>query len=182
MIILYPILIVLLTIILWHRRHYYKLSWQLAGPIGLPILGNALSIINPRSEYLRKLIFLVVFSLFVERQGIFACSEIYFVLWVKIVEVTVLNVVKGISIKTSSTLKFTICFIRRAGILHLILFKSLFITQLIPDFLCKQSFSTERCALFPWWHLIEIWKSNATMVRTTNGSLCSRRRKCWNCA
>lgn len=47
---LFAIVIALAVYLLWHRRHYYKLSWQLPGPIWLPIIGNAFSIAHPRSE------------------------------------------------------------------------------------------------------------------------------------
>lgn len=36
--------------LLWHRRHHYRLSWQLPGPIALPIIGNGLSIVHPESK------------------------------------------------------------------------------------------------------------------------------------
>lgn len=51
MVILFTILFGLLAYILWERRHLYKLSWQLPGPIGLPILGNAFTIASPKSEF-----------------------------------------------------------------------------------------------------------------------------------
>lgn len=32
--------VVLLTKILWARRHFYYLSWKVPGPFALPIIGN----------------------------------------------------------------------------------------------------------------------------------------------
>lgn len=40
----------LIIYILWERRFYYMLSWQLNGPIGLPILGNLTSFVGSQSK------------------------------------------------------------------------------------------------------------------------------------
>lgn len=44
------IVIALVAFILWQRRHLYRLSWLLPGPIGLPIIGNGIEIADVRSK------------------------------------------------------------------------------------------------------------------------------------
>lgn len=44
MLILVTIIIALAAHLLWKRRHLYKLSWQLPGPLALPIIGNGLTV------------------------------------------------------------------------------------------------------------------------------------------
>lgn len=41
---------VLVAYTLWQRRHYYRLSWQLPGPIAVPIVGNGLSLAHSESK------------------------------------------------------------------------------------------------------------------------------------
>lgn len=62
MIILYVILLILFIQLLWQRRHIYRLSWILDGPIGFPIVGSAFSVINPQSMIflLKKNIFILI--------------------------------------------------------------------------------------------------------------------------
>lgn len=45
---------VLAAYILWERRRYYRLSWQLPGPYALPIIGNGLSFLNIESKFYVK--------------------------------------------------------------------------------------------------------------------------------
>jgi len=35
---------------LWSRRRYYKVAWQLRGPIGWPLIGMGLQMMNPESK------------------------------------------------------------------------------------------------------------------------------------
>lgn len=38
--------VLLIAVILWRRRHLYKVSWQLPGPFALPLIGNVLAMWN----------------------------------------------------------------------------------------------------------------------------------------
>ncbi|XP_031637232.1 probable cytochrome P450 313a4 [Contarinia nasturtii] len=54
MLVLIVFFITFATYLLWNRRHLYLLSWQLPGPIAIPLIGNGYSIANPHklSPYL----------------------------------------------------------------------------------------------------------------------------------
>ena len=56
MLILVAIAIALTVYLLWERRHLYRLSWQLNGPIALPLVGNGLSIVHPKSMFVNFLL------------------------------------------------------------------------------------------------------------------------------
>lgn len=40
MFVAFVILLVAFAIFIWSKRFIYKLSWQISGPIGFPIVGN----------------------------------------------------------------------------------------------------------------------------------------------
>ncbi|XP_034116849.1 probable cytochrome P450 313b1 isoform X1 [Drosophila albomicans] len=42
-------LIIIWIYFLWSRRRYYKIAWQLRGPIGLPFIGLGLQMMNPQT-------------------------------------------------------------------------------------------------------------------------------------
>ncbi|KAH8307642.1 hypothetical protein KR044_006848 [Drosophila immigrans] len=42
-------LIILWIYFVWSRRRYYKIAWQLRGPIGLPFIGLGLQMMNPQT-------------------------------------------------------------------------------------------------------------------------------------
>ncbi|KAH8360211.1 hypothetical protein KR093_011416 [Drosophila rubida] len=42
-------LLLLWIYFLWSRRRYYKVAWQLRGPIGLPLIGLGLQMMNPQT-------------------------------------------------------------------------------------------------------------------------------------
>ncbi|XP_060646842.1 probable cytochrome P450 313b1 isoform X3 [Drosophila nasuta] len=42
-------LIIIWIYFLWTRRRYYKIAWQLRGPIGLPFIGLGLQMMNPQT-------------------------------------------------------------------------------------------------------------------------------------
>lgn len=50
MFILLLILLFLTLHLLWQRRHLYKLSWKLPGPIGYPLLGNGVYFVDTKSR------------------------------------------------------------------------------------------------------------------------------------
>lgn len=43
MLVLLTTVVALVALLLWKRRHLYRLSYQLPGPIALPIIGNGLT-------------------------------------------------------------------------------------------------------------------------------------------
>lgn len=47
-------LVLLWIYFLWSRRRYYKAFLQLPGPLGFPLLGVALKIMKPESEYVQN--------------------------------------------------------------------------------------------------------------------------------
>ena len=52
-ILLIGLLVALTLVVLWRRRHLYKLSWQLPGPFAYPILGNLMSLWNEDGKWNR---------------------------------------------------------------------------------------------------------------------------------
>lgn len=58
--------LVFVAALLWHRRHLYKLSWELRGPFAWPLLGNILSLWNEDGAHITNstIMLLVVEVLF----------------------------------------------------------------------------------------------------------------------
>lgn len=56
MIVLWAILIISLSYILWKRRDLYLLSWKLSGPLALPLFGNILSLWNENGKRILEII------------------------------------------------------------------------------------------------------------------------------
>lgn len=47
---LFAVLLYLSAYIFWRRRHLYKLSWQLPGPIAFPFIGNGAYFLDTKSD------------------------------------------------------------------------------------------------------------------------------------
>lgn len=39
---------------IWDRRRYYRISWQMNGPIGFPLIGSGLLFLNISSQWIKK--------------------------------------------------------------------------------------------------------------------------------